>query len=414
MAANVAYSPVTAGQYSLIRGLLGGYLCIHFLHLLPYGTELFSSEGLLPAHLSPLLGIIPNPLADYDTPFFVSALLMSGVACGVFIAIGAFDRICGITVVVLLGWLYARNPLIANPSLPVVGWMLIAHTFLPVGAYGSWSARNQPEKWLKWAYPHQIWIAAWLLLAVAYTYSGYTKLLSPSWVDGSSIRLVLENPLARDHVLREFLLNLPPIFLQLLTWSVLIIELLFVLFCFWGFTRKWAWLAMLGIQLGFLTFLNFADLTFPMLLIHALTFDRRWVAGYKPKGRAILFYDGTCGFCNGLVRFSLSEDCDRKLKYSPLQGQTFQEKGLVPIEDDSIAVLRESGEVLYKSNAAIHCLGLMGGIWLLLGKVIGVFPRVFRDHCYDFIGNYRYRLAGKVDTGQCLLLPKPYRDRMLP
>lgn len=406
-------SPVTAGQYGLIRLFMGGYLCVHFFHLLPYGAELFSSEGLLPASLSPLLGIIPNPLAGYDSPFIVSVLLFSGAVAGFFIAIGLFDRVCSIAAVVLLGWLYARNPLIANPSLPVVGWMLVAHAFLPRGAYGLWSSRGQPEKWLQWFYPRQIWVAAWILLAVAYTYSGYTKLLSPSWVDGSSIRLVLENPLARDHFLRVFLLDLPPIFLQLLTWGVLIIELFFILFCFWTWARKWAWFAMLGIQMGFLFFLNFADLTFPMLLIHALTFDRRWVAKYQPKGSAILFYDGTCGFCNGLVRFALSEDVDKKLEYSPLQGQTFKDKGLVPIDDDSIAVFTESGNTLHKSDAAIYCLESMGGIWLLLGKGMSVFPGALRDKLYDLVGKVRYRLAGKVDTGICQLLPKQYRDRML-
>lgn len=407
------HAPITAGQYGLIRVLLGCYLIIHFLHLLPYGSELFSSEGLLPANLSPLLGIIPNPLASYDSPFTVSALLLSGAICGVLITIGAFDRISSVIVVVLLGWLFARNPLIANPSLPVVGWMLVAHVFLPSGAYGYWSSRKQPERWIQWFYPTQIWLAAWILLAVAYTYSGYTKLLSPSWVDGSAIRLVLENPLARDHLLRTFLLDLPPIILQLLTWSVLVIELLFVLFCFSTFTRKWAWFLMLGIQFGFLVFLNFADLTFPMLLIHALTFDRRWLSAFSPKDNAILFYDGTCAFCSSLVRFSLSEDVDKKINYSPLQGKTFQEKNLVPIEDDSIAVLKQDGKQLHKSDAVIYCLELLGGVWLLLGNFMKVFPKVIRDKCYDLIGKIRYKLAGKVDVSSCQLLPNQYRERML-
>ena len=43
------------------------------------------------------------------------------------LAAGYYDRIAGIVAAVILGWLFARNPLIANPSLPVVGWMLIAH-----------------------------------------------------------------------------------------------------------------------------------------------------------------------------------------------------------------------------------------------------------------------------------------------
>ena len=406
-------APISGGHYTLIRVLLGGYLAIHFTHLLPYGTELFSSQGLLPADLSPLLGIIPNPLATFDTPLFVTSLLVAGAVCGLSIAAGFYDRTAGIVAAVLLGWLYARNPLIANPSLPVIGWLLIAHAFTPTGGYGAWSSRGQPDKWIDWWYPRTIWLSAWLLLAVAYSYSGYTKILSPSWVDGSAIRLVLENPLARDHFLRLLLLDLPPIFLQLLTWSVLIIELLFIPFCFFAFTRKWAWIAMLLIQFGFLVFLNFADLTFPMLLIHLLTFDRRWVNKYQPQGSAILFYDGTCAFCNGFVRFLLAEDGDKKLHYSPLQGETFKEKELVPSDDDSIALLKSDGVTAYKSDAAIHCLQLLGGLWLLLGQAMKIFPKVIRDACYDFVGKIRYRLAGKVDIETCQLLPPQYRERML-
>ena len=405
--------PITAGHYAIVRILMGGYLIVHFLHLLPYGSELFSSAGLLPADLSPLLGISPNPLASYDLEITVSILLLAGAVCGLLIALGTFDRVASVVAMIILGWLFARNPLIANPSLPVVGWMLLAHACLPNGAYGLWSSRRQPEKWISWTYPKPIWIAAWIMLAVAYSYSGYTKLLSPSWVDGSAIQLVLENPLARDHFLTDLLLALP-VFLKVLTWSVIIIELLFIVFCFWRVTRMLAWLCMLFIQFGFLVFLNFADLTFPMLLIHILTFDRRWLEKIQPSENAILFYDGTCGFCSGLVRFALSEDKDNKLMYSPLQGDTFKNKGLQPIEDDSIAVLTESNEIYHKSDAAIHCLKLLGGIWLLLGCVLKVFPKILRDKCYDFIGKIRYKIAGQVDIESCQLLPEQYRIRMLP
>ena len=142
--------------YAFIRIFLGCYLSVHFLHLLPYGAELFSSEGLLPAGSSPLLGIIPNPLSIYDSPFIVSFLLTLGAPCGLSIAFGKYDRLCSIFAVIILGWLFARNPLIANPSLPVVGWMLVAHTFISTGAYGRWSTRQQPDKWVNWFYPNQI------------------------------------------------------------------------------------------------------------------------------------------------------------------------------------------------------------------------------------------------------------------
>jgi hypothetical protein len=56
--------------------------------------------------------------------------------------------------------------------------------------------------------PRHLFAAAWVALALSYSPSGYTKLLSPAWVDGETIRLVLENPLARDHALRSAVLAL--------------------------------------------------------------------------------------------------------------------------------------------------------------------------------------------------------------
>lgn len=408
------HGPVTAGHYSLVRGLLGIYLITHFSQLISYGTELFSSDGLLPAELSPLLGIVPNPLAVYDAPITVTLLLVTGVLCGVAVMLGIFDRVGGLVASVILAWLFARNPLIANPSMPVVGWMLLVNAILPRGAYGQLAARGQPERWAAWFYPRPIWIASWVLLAVAYSYSGYTKLLSPSWVDGTAIQIVLENPLARDHFLRLMVLALPPLFLSVLTWIVLVIELLFVPLCFWVFTRRWAWLSMLAIQLGFLLLLDFADLTFPMLLIHALTFDRRWLSKYVPAGNSILFYDGTCGFCNGFVRFAVSEDVDHKLEFAPLEGSTFTGNKLAGPEDDSIVLYRHDGSTLYKSDAAIFCMRSLGGVWLVLGMLMKIVPRSARDLCYDFVGRIRYQLGGKVDLEACPLLPPKYASRMLP
>ena len=404
---------VTAGHYAIVRVLLGCYLTIHFAHLLPYGAELFSADGVLPADLSPLLGIVPNPLAAYDTPAVVLTVLWAGVVSGLLLAAGTFDRAAAVAAATALGWLYARNPLIANPSLPVVGWMLIAHAFTPVGAYGAWSSRGEPERWLAWRYPRAIWFSAWLMLAVAYSYSGYTKLLSPSWVDGTAIQLVLENPLARDHFLRSFMLGLPPIALKLLTWFVLLVELLFVPLCFHRAARMWAWIAMLLVQFGFLVFLNFADLTFPMLLIHMLTFDRRWVENMRPAGSAILFYDGACAFCNGFVRFLLAEDADRRLAYSPLQGATFETAAIDVGDDDSIVLLTPDGRTLFKSDAAIHCLRLLGGVWLLIGRLLAFLPRRLRDRVYDTVGAVRYRLAGEAAADACLLLPQAYRKQLL-
>ena len=69
----------TGGQYSVFRALLGTYLCIHFVQLIPWGAEVFSNHGVLPeASASPILYLFPNVLALCDSPAMVTGLLVSG------------------------------------------------------------------------------------------------------------------------------------------------------------------------------------------------------------------------------------------------------------------------------------------------------------------------------------------------
>src|SRR5690242_2321463 len=116
----------SGGQYSLYRGLLGAFLVIHFAMLLPYGAEVFGAGGVLEsAALSPYFDVLPNPIARFDTPIAITLWLSLGVLCGCALTIGWWDRSAAILAALLLGWLFQRNPLIANPSLPLVGWLLV-------------------------------------------------------------------------------------------------------------------------------------------------------------------------------------------------------------------------------------------------------------------------------------------------
>lgn len=413
---NNASAPITGGQYSVLRLLLGSFLLIHFVQLIPYGTEIFSASGIVPASTSPLLGYLPNPLVSFDRPVLVGGLLLSGALCAVLLAIGYADRVAAFGAALILAWLYARNPLIANPSLPVVGWMLIAHLFVPSGAYGSVASRRQPQRWLDWHFPRGVWIAAWVMLAVAYSYSGYTKLLSPSWIDGTAIATVLDNPLARDHFLREWLLALPQWCLSALTYGVMWIELLFLPLALYKPTRVFVWTTMLAIQFGFLIFLDFADLTFPMLLIHSLTFDHRWLPKRRPQPSGVLFFDGWCGFCNGLVRFALAEDTHRSLLVAPLDGE-LSKRMQVNLDDvegaaaDSIVLLDERGKTHLRTDAVIRVLYALGGFWNLAATTLKHIPRPLRDAVYDLVGRWRYRL-GKRLPESCQRIPVQYAAQL--
>jgi len=408
----VGNSNFTSGLYSFFRVGLGLYICIHFAHLIPWAMEVFGQGGLVSeSQHSPFIGVLPNPLALFDNQWVLNVLLVLGAACGAFIAAGKWDRVAAVISAVILAWLYQRNPLIANPSLPLVGWMLLAHCFVKQTGIGTAKKLNVDYSW---KLPNHIWIAAWVVLAVAYTYSGYTKLLSPSWVDGTAIGIVLENPLARDHFFRHLLLSFDPWVLQWLTWGVTAIELLFVLLILYKPLRIFAWTFMLFVQFGFLVFLNFADLTFPMLLIHLLTFDPTWIKQKARKGE-VIFYDGNCALCHGVIRFILSEQQSQQYKFSPLQSETF-ENTFTDIQKrgfpDSFIVYTENKKPLTEGRAAIYVMRSLGGFWYVLGSALDFLPDTFLNLGYRLIAKTRIKLFGTTDS-LCPILPENLRTQFL-
>jgi predicted DCC family thiol-disulfide oxidoreductase YuxK len=407
----------TGGQYSVFRATLGIYLLIHFLHLLPWGAELFSNQGVLPeATASPLLHLFPNVLALVDTPAAVIALLATGAVLSVLFAVGWRDRAAALGTWYVWACLFGRNPLISNPSIPFVGWMLLAHVFLPPAPYGSWSARGRADPGGGWHMPPAIFTAAWIVLALGYTYSGCTKLMSLSWRDGTALARVLDNPLARPGPARTALQILPPALLHLATWGALALELAFAPLALFRRLRPWLWGLMLAMHLGLLVLIDFADLSLGMVMVHFFTWDPGWV---RPRGagRACLFFDGGCGLCHRFVRFVLAEDRDgAAFRFAPLQGATFgaavppKERQALP---GSLVVQTPDGVLLTRSAAVLYTLRRLGGLWRLLGTVVAIVPAGLRDRVYAGIARVRHRVF-RQPSAVCPLLPAALRGRFDP
>jgi hypothetical protein len=254
-------------HFAVFRILFGAYLCLHFIQLFPHAGELFSREGMLADYrVNFTAGLLPNPLEKWDTPAFCRMFvgMLSVVSC--FLAAGVLRRSAAL--LLWFGWacLFNRNNLISNPSLPYVGLLLLLCVIVPTGE--PWRlGRRRPG----WEMPAMVPVTAWILLAAGYTFSGLWKLSSPSWLDGSALWHVLQNPLARPIPARDWLLSLPPQVLQLMTWSVLAAEVLFLPMCLHLTTRRIAWPGMAVAHVGILLMLDFADLTFGMLMIHLFT-----------------------------------------------------------------------------------------------------------------------------------------------
>jgi len=386
----------TGGQYSLFRILFGAYLCLHFLALAPWGEELFSNRGALPdASASPLVGLFPNLFAFADSPAVVLLAILLAAAASLAFAAGWKDRAAALGIWWVWACLFGRNPLISNPSLPFVGWILLAHLFLPRAPFGSVAARGRPDPGGGWRMPPGVFAAAWIVLSVAYTYSGATKLASPSWRAGTALVKTLDNPLARPGPLRDLLLSLPEELLQAATWIVLGLEILFAPLALFRAIRPWLWLALLGMHASLVAVLDFADLSLGMGMIHLFTFDPAWIRPRRSAAPATLFYDGACGLCHRFVRFVLAEDRQGLFRFAPLGGATFSDA--IPADrraglPDSLVVRTAEGGVFVRSAATLHVLGCLGGAWRLLGGVARLVPGPIRDRLYDGIARARSRL----------------------
>lgn len=392
----------TAGQYTIFRAVFGAYLFVHFAQLAPWAVEVFSSGGSLPeASASPILGFFPNLLSWWDSPAFVTCFVAVGAGLSLLFAFGIKDRWAAVGAWYVWACLLGRNPLISNPSIPYVGWMLLAHACLPRTRFAGWIGRGSHSGAVPWRMAPALFGAAWVLMALGYSYSGWTKLLSPSWQDGTALLVMMANPLGRPGPVHSFLAGLPPIVLKLATWGALSVELFFAPLCLARRVRPWLWSLLLAMHLALIVLVDFADLSLGMVLLHLFTFDPSWI---RPRGRGepgTVFYDGQCAFCHGFVRFVLSEEP---------AGVTFRFAPLATGE--TIVVRTGDGQWLTRSDAVLHILGRLGGAWRLLGGAAGLVPRPLRDAAYMGFASVRRRLFARPKQA-CPILPPNLRARFL-
>ena len=132
------------------------------------------------------------------------------------------------------------------------------------------------------------------------------------------------------------------------------------------------------------------------------------------KDHSILYFDGVCNLCNGVVQQVIKNDRKQQFLFASLQsgaGAAAQETikqqyGKVP---DSI-ILYHKGKYYIKSAAALKTARLLGGAWKLLA--IGyILPPFFRNIVYDWVARNRYRWFGRQDT--CMMPTEELNARFL-
>jgi predicted DCC family thiol-disulfide oxidoreductase YuxK len=129
--------------------------------------------------------------------------------------------------------------------------------------------------------------------------------------------------------------------------------------------------------------------------------------------KPIVFFDGVCGMCNGVVDMLLKIDRKQLFLFAPLQGETAA-RMLPPLPENpeqwSMILLDEKG-MHDQSDASLEIYRRLGGIWWFLSLVRFV-PRFIRNPAYRVIARNRYRWFGKKE--QCRIPTPEERARFLP
>jgi len=254
-------------------------------------------------------------------------------------------------------------------------------------------------------------------MAVGYTYSGIYKLTSPSWLNGSALMRIMDNPLARPTMIRDLFLSLPDIVLYCMSWGALGVEIFFAPLALFARVRPLIWGAMLAMHVALMSVIDFADLSLGMVMLHFFTFDPAWIRPRKAEGPELIFYDGHCGLCHRTVRFILAEDrTGEAFRFAPLDSDTFRTalsestRATLP---DSLVVQTTDGTILTRSAAVLHVLQRLGGLWWLLEIVVQLIPLTLRDRMYDGIARIRHQLF-QAPVESCPVIPANLRVRFMP
>ncbi|MEO6219988.1 MAG: hypothetical protein ABIO81_06135 [Ginsengibacter sp.] len=237
---------------------------------IPSSVDIWSNEGMIPHSDSNLTyGVFPNILDHYDSPSQIKFFIVILSILSIFFTLGYARQLASI--LLWYGWacLLNRNNLTLNPSIPYIGWLLLANCFIPPGETLSITKTRAD-----WELPKLLLVGAWIIFVLGYFFSGIDKLRSASWIEGTALKQIMECPLGNrwDGIIGI----IPDSIFQLLNWLIIIAELLCLPFAVFKTTRKWAWMLATFIQLGIFLSLNIYPIFFGMLTIHLFLYNREW------------------------------------------------------------------------------------------------------------------------------------------
>jgi predicted DCC family thiol-disulfide oxidoreductase YuxK len=121
----------------------------------------------------------------------------------------------------------------------------------------------------------------------------------------------------------------------------------------------------------------------------------------RPDSNArIIVFDGICHVCSGWVRFLELHRVEPPFRHIPMQSPEGKalllEYGIDPGDPATFLVL-DQGRQFTDSNAAIHTIAALGGLWRF-AQAARIVPKPWRDSLYRLLARNRYRWFGRRST----------------
>ena len=120
----------------------------------------------------------------------------------------------------------------------------------------------------------------------------------------------------------------------------------------------------------------------------------------------IIFFDGYCNLCSGVVQFIIKKEKTNTFKFASLQSDIAKEilsTASKKIKNADSIIYYKNGKFYYKSSAALQLALMLQYPWPL-AFVFWIVPFFIRDFFYDIVAKYRYKWFGKKDA---CMLPTP-------
>jgi predicted DCC family thiol-disulfide oxidoreductase YuxK len=129
----------------------------------------------------------------------------------------------------------------------------------------------------------------------------------------------------------------------------------------------------------------------------------------RVEGRALMLFDGQCGFCNRAVQWVIRHDHADRLRFAPQESELahgiLSRRGIdqaTMLRDNTVYLVLDAGSpqerILGQSEVQVQLLRLLGGPWRVLGALLRVVPAFLRNGAYRLFARNRYRLSGRYDA----------------